>query len=84
MMKIEGAPTDLVERWHDEIAAILVLLGHPEAWVSDESTLGHFVDSTLNQEIAEEFVQALFGPETRLTDRVCDIARRRAMAKLTN
>lgn len=45
--KVIFAPQDRVDADPEGIAALLVLLGHPEALVTDESQIGDFLDESL-------------------------------------
>jgi len=41
-MKILPAPQNKIKELRPYLITILEIIGHPEAWISDESILGHF------------------------------------------
>lgn len=42
-VEVQSADTDLVDIFEKEVAIILEALGHPEAFVTDESQIGDFL-----------------------------------------
>jgi hypothetical protein len=42
-VEVQAADSDLVEIFEQEVAIILEALGHPEAFVTDESQIGDFL-----------------------------------------
>lgn len=74
--RCESAPTDQVRAYQREINRILRVLGHPEAFVTDESTLADFPirDEDDGPTLIE--LQAEFGLHLRPEYRLVDIARR--------
>jgi hypothetical protein len=58
-LKIEFTPQDEIERRRTQIDKLLFILGHSEAWVSNESWLGDFaVDAEEQAEAFERIFQA--------------------------
>ena len=51
--KITFAPQDGVDALHEEVTALLELLGHPEALVTDESHITDFLEFGLKGEAYE-------------------------------
>lgn len=43
-MEIRSFPQDNCDLYQDQIDAILLVLGYPEAFVTDESSIGDFVN----------------------------------------
>jgi len=74
--RFESAPTDRVAQYRREITRILEVLGHPEAFVTDESILSDF---PLREEPATPTVmdvQIATGIRVHPQHRLVDIARR--------
>ena len=81
--KIEMASTDDVSKYQKEIRIILKMLGHPEALVSDESSvwdfLSHFGDEKENKEFNKntlERISCRLALDVKARDLLVDIAKR--------
>ena len=81
--KIEMASTDDVEKYQKEIRVILKILGHPEALVSDESSvwdfLSHFGSKEENKEHNQEMLEkisCMLVLDIKSGDLLVDIAKR--------
>jgi hypothetical protein len=71
--QFESAPRDRMEGLCIELAAILVAIGHPEAYITDESSLGDFALEPLEYALAEEELGIQFKSDHEL---LVDIAER--------
>ena len=81
--KIEMASTDDVSKYQKEIRVILKILGHPEALVSDESSiwdfLSHFGSKEENKEYNQEMLEKIscrLALDIKPDDLLIDIAKR--------
>jgi len=72
----EPTPGDQVRQYRREIDRILEALGHPEAFVTDESILDDFPLREIDDGPTLIELQAEFGIRVRPQDRLVDIARR--------
>lgn len=78
--KIELASQDLCDEYSQEIDELLLCLGHPEALVTDLSSLGDFLSVYGTSEDARgvlDLLERTFGkPQVlKLTDRLVDLAK---------
>jgi hypothetical protein len=74
--ELESAPGDLVRQYRREITQILEALGHPGAFVTDESVLSDFPlrDEDEGPSLTERRID--LGVRVRPDDRLVDIAQR--------
>jgi hypothetical protein len=74
--RVESAPTDRVAQYRSEIDQILAALGHPEAFVTDESSLSDFPlrDDDDGPSLTELAVE--LGVRVRRQERLVEIAQR--------
>ena len=70
--KIVAASTEYVDKNASKMAKLLQMIGHPEAWVSDESDLGDFMLDTWE---LEQLCNKL-GFKVSDGDRLLDIVRK--------
>jgi hypothetical protein len=78
-MKIESAETDKVSEVEDIIERILDVVGHPEAYVTDESMISDFFDIGLDKKgKAKEIerVRKCLGVDVSIDDYLFEIALR--------
>ena len=78
--KIELAPQDLCDEYSQEIDELLLCLGHPEALVTDLSSLGDFLSVGGAYEDAKgvlDLLERTFGEQQmlNLTDKLVDLAK---------
>lgn len=81
--KIEMASTDNVTKYQREITVILKILGHPEALVSDESSvwdfLSHFGDKEENKKYNQKLLDKIscrLAIDVKSGDLLINIAKR--------
>jgi hypothetical protein len=74
--RFESAPTDRVAQYRPEINRILQALGHPDAWVTDESRVSDFPmrDDDDGPSLTELWID--LGLRVRQDDRLVDLAQR--------
>lgn len=75
--KIRQAPREKVEKYESLIAEILEVLGHPEAWVSDLSTIGDFDLTPGELEVASQILGASLSEEMLLVEIAEEIVKKR-------
>jgi len=81
--KIELAPIDNINQYEKEIGVILNLLGHPEALVTDESSiwefLSNFDDKKSNRKYNNKILNKIsrrLGIDVKSGDLLIDIAKK--------
>lgn len=74
-MKVEMAPTSRIERLEPEVQRVLEALGHPEAWVTDESQVGDFYTREDGPELLTP-VSAALGLSLQFEDYIADVAEK--------
>jgi len=82
-VQIEHAPQDDIEKFSEEIHIILVALGHPEAFVTDLSSVSDFtcVFDSKDERLADAqrrlgLISKKYGFDITTSDLLVDIARK--------
>lgn len=77
--KIELAPQELCDEYSQEIDELLICLGHPEALVTDLSSLGDFLEDTECEAARRvlDLLERTFGEQQMLvlTDKLVSLAK---------
>lgn len=77
-MEISFFDSDNVDLYQGEVDAILLVLGHPEAIVTDESALGDFIPYYLDKESQDfelEAMAAYLKKPVRFSDKIWELAK---------
>lgn len=78
VMEIRSFPQDNCDLYQDQIDAILLVLGHPEAFVTDESTLGDFISCIAPKSVQQEdldMIAAYLKREVKFNSKLWELAK---------
>lgn len=76
-MEIRSFPQDNCDLYQDQIDAILLVLGNPEAFVTDESSIGDFIMNDSHEEDVEELevLEVYLKRPVRLSSKLWELAK---------